>query len=256
MNESDFEIGIIGGTHGTGRFFADFFRKEGYTVHVAGRTSGMPLVELTERCRVVIIAVPIDATCDVIRKTGPLMGNDSLLADLTSLKVEPVRAMLESSISEVVGIHPLFGPNVPGIAGENIALCPARGVSWFNWLRKVFSRRGALLVECSPEEHDEKMAMIQALIHLDSVLIGLTIKGVCDKMEELGKFSTPVFRARMAMIDRVFASPRLYSGIIAGNPRTKGLFEALLENAEKLRDSLDKADGNIEYFAKTFDMKV
>jgi len=31
------QIGIIGGTGGIGRWFARFFKKEGYAVHVSGR---------------------------------------------------------------------------------------------------------------------------------------------------------------------------------------------------------------------------
>ncbi|MBW2562029.1 MAG: prephenate dehydrogenase/arogenate dehydrogenase family protein, partial [Deltaproteobacteria bacterium] len=125
-----FEIGIIGGTGGIGAWFADFFAGEGYTVHVSGRTTGMGLDEMAQTCRVVIVSVPINATIAVIEAVGPEMKEDALLMDFTSLKAEPVRAMLASSRSEVMGCHPLFGPDVPSIEGLNIALCPARIDKW------------------------------------------------------------------------------------------------------------------------------
>ena len=80
---NDFAIGIIGGTGGIGKWFADFFNGEGHRVLVSGRTKGPSISEITTSCRVVIVAVPIAATLDVIRKTGPLLPEDALLMDLT-----------------------------------------------------------------------------------------------------------------------------------------------------------------------------
>ena len=116
----ELEIGIIGGTGGIGRWFVDFFEKEGYTVHVSGRRTGMDMDEMAQKCQVVIVSVPIGVTTQVIEQVGPKMKKESLLMDFTSLKEEPVKAMLECSSSEVMGCHPLFGPDVSSIEGQNI----------------------------------------------------------------------------------------------------------------------------------------
>ena len=108
-----FEIGIIGGTGGIGRWFADCFRKEGYRVHVTGRREGMSLPELAVRCRIVIVSVPIAATLDVIRQVGPLLPEDSLLMDFTSLKEEPLREMLAATRAEVDRLPPPLRPGLP-----------------------------------------------------------------------------------------------------------------------------------------------
>ncbi len=68
---NDIEVGIIGGTGGIGEWFARFFR--------GGRTygprlrpnNGMPAVEMARRCDIVIVGVPISATCDVSASSGP-----------------------------------------------------------------------------------------------------------------------------------------------------------------------------------------
>jgi prephenate dehydrogenase len=220
---SAFPIGIIGGVGGIGRWFAAFFEKEGHPVHVSGRDTGLRPAEMAGACPVVIVSVPIGVTADVIREVGPHMKKDSLLMDLTSLKVGPVRAMLESSASEVMGLHPLFGPGVPSLEGQNVVLCPARGERWLPWVRDVLGRNGANLIEATPERHDEVMAVVQALNHLDTIVLGLAIRKCGIAQEILQNFSTPMFRGKLAMIDKVFSNPELHTELITENPHTAGL---------------------------------
>jgi len=147
----------------------------------------MPAVEMARRCDIVIVGVPISATCDVIRLVGPLVRRESLLMDLTSLKAEPVKAMLESSTSDVIGLHPLFGPDVPSLDGQNIVLCPARGTKWLPRVKELFLSRGARLVEASPERHDELMAFVQDSRHLTPSL-GLALRTAAVLRQNLKSF--------------------------------------------------------------------
>lgn len=234
MNE--FEIGIIGGTGGIGGWFASFFREEGYHVHVVGRSEGMPLPELTTRCRVVIVSVPIAATPDIIRRVGPHLPPDSLLMDFTSLKEEPVRDMLEATSAEVVGCHPLFGPDCPSLTGQNIVLCPGRGERWLNLMEGLFTRGGARVTVTTPGEHDRMMALVQGLTHLDTILMGLTLKesGIADAT--LDAFSTPVFRTKRAIFGKVFgARPELYAGLLTGNRNMPRILEMYEKNLRLLK---------------------
>ncbi|HOT47523.1 MAG TPA: prephenate dehydrogenase/arogenate dehydrogenase family protein [Syntrophales bacterium] len=220
-----FPIGIIGGTGGMGRWFAAFFEKEGHPVIVSGKGTGPRPDEMAASCPVVIVSVPIGATIEVIRQVGPHMKRDSLLMDLTSLKAEPVRAMLESSVSEVIGLHPLFGPGVPSLEGQNVVLCPARGDRWLPWVRDVLVKGGANLIETTPERHDEIMAVVQALNHFDTIVLGLAIRRSGIAREVLEAFSTPLFRGKLAMIDRVFSHPELHTEIITANPHAAGMID-------------------------------
>lgn len=220
-----FPIGIIGGVGGIGRWFAAFFEKEGHAVHVSGRDTGLRPAEMAGACPVVIVSVPIGVTEAVIGEVGPHMKTNSLLMDLTSLKKGPVRAMLETSSSEVIGLHPLFGPGVQSLEGQNIVLCPARGDRWPPWVRDVLGKGGANLIETTPERHDEIMAVVQALNHLDTIVLGLAIRRRGIAREVLETFSTPMFRGKLAMIDKVFSHPELHTEIITANPHTMGLID-------------------------------
>lgn len=220
-----FPIGIIGGAGGIGRWFAAFFEKEGHTVRVSGRDTGLRPAEMAAACPVVIVSVPIGVTQAVIREVGPHVKKDSLLMDLTSLKAGPVRAMLEASASEVIGLHPLFGPGVPSLEGQNIVLCPARGGRWPPWVRDVLGKGGANLIEATPERHDEVMAVVQALNHLNTLVLGLSIRDAGISRKELERFSTPLFRSRLEAVENLFSHPQLYAEIIAGNPHVSRILD-------------------------------
>jgi prephenate dehydrogenase len=237
-----FPIGIIGGTGGMGRWFADFFEKEGHPVRVSGRDKGARPAEMAEACPVVIVSVPIGVTQEVIRQVGPHMKRESLLMDLTSLKAGPVRVMLESSASEVIGLHPLFGPSVPCLEGQNIVICPARGGKWLPWVRDVFGRRGAKLVEAIPERHDEIMTFVQALNHLDTIVMGLAIRQSGFEREIRESFSTPILRGKLGMIDRVFSNPQLHTELITANPLTAKALRLYREILDRVGEAAVKGN--------------
>lgn len=239
----EIRIGIVGGTGGIGRWFAGFFRDAGFTVWAAGRASAPDLPAMARECDVLIVSVPIDATPDVIRRVGPHVRGDGLLMDLTSLKVKPVRAMLAASTAEVVGCHPLFGPDVPSVAGQNIVLCPGRGRKWLDWLAGLLRDNSARVTETTPERHDRMMAIVQGLTHLDTVVMGLTLRETGMDPGELESFSTPAFRARLKMIEKVFdGSPGLYAGIIMGNPAIPDMIRRFEKNLRALKELVSRGD--------------
>jgi len=239
----DIRVGIIGGTGGIGRWFASFFRKAGYSVFVAGRKEGPTLPELARICRVVIVAVPIAATLEVIRRVGPHLPADGLLMDFTSLKEEPVREMLQATNAEVVGCHPLFGPDCPSLEGQNIILCAGRGEQWLRWLEELFSKGGARVTVTTSAEHDRIMALIQGLTHLDTLLMGLTLRDSGMEASALDAFSTPIFRTKRAIVEKVFhMSPELYAGLLAGNPAMAEILGRYEKNLSLLKELILNRD--------------
>jgi prephenate dehydrogenase len=219
----DLPIGIIGGTHGMGEWFADLLRGLGNVVHVSGRTTGMPMAEMAGCCQVVVVSVPISVTTEIITRIGPLMREESLLMDLTSLKAEPVAAMLRYSRSEVIGCHPLFGPQVSSLKDMHVVLCPVRSRKWLPWLTDVLEKGGALLVETTPEKHDELMSVVQGLNHFNTIMMGLALSKIAVPMPQLAPFTTPLFVDKVRMVERILAdNPQLYAEIICNNKMMAG----------------------------------
>jgi prephenate dehydrogenase len=238
-------IGIIGGTGGMGRWFADLLKKEGHAVHVSGRKTKLSSDELVQICDVIVVSVPISATAEVIKQIGPLLNKDKLLMDLTSLKKEPVELMLANSSAEVIGCHPLFGPGVDDPIGENVILCPARGQKWLIWLRNVLEKNGLVVMEKTPEEHDKIMAIVQVLNHLNTISLGMALTGMGVSSEEISKYATPIFQTKLGIVKKIFTeSPGLYADIIANNPdadKILKLYEKALADIRKLIKSGDGA---------------
>lgn len=237
-------VGIIGGTGGMGRWCADLFREEGCEVYITGRHSALRLEDLASLCNVIVVSVPISVTAEVISQIGPLLSEEKLLMDLTSLKTEPVRLMLEHTRAEVVGCHPLFGPMLTECKGQNIVLCPARGINWCAWLKTILERNDFTVLETSPEKHDKMMAVVQALNHLNTIALGMTLADEGTPIAEFNQYSTPIFRKKMEIVKKVFAErPELYADIIAGNQDTFRILDIYKKTLEKVFSLLKKENG-------------
>jgi prephenate dehydrogenase len=239
------EIGIIGGKGDMGRWFVKFFESQGYSVHVADKDVGMSLAEMGKRCPVVLVSVPVSVSTEVIEQIGPLMGKEALLMDITSLKAEPVEAMLRSAECDVIGCHPLFGPEVPSLDGYSFVLCPARtgkGI-WLSWLRTILEKNGARLVETSPEEHDRFMSIIQGLNHFNTMTFGLAMDALGTDIEALKPFTTPIFEEKIRIIKEVFShNARMYSEILTRNPYLPAILESYEQTVKELKHLIEIRD--------------
>lgn len=115
-----------------------------------------------------LLCVPISRMEWVCRRLGPLLKPGQLVMDTCSVKEEPLRLMLEllPRSVEVVGTHPLFGPETgrKGFRGLEVVLCPGRG-SGMGKVRRHLELLGLKVTVTTPTEHDRAMARTQALFH-------------------------------------------------------------------------------------------
>lgn len=125
--------------------------------------------ETVAGCEIVIFAVPLGSFETVLRRAAPFLRADALCIDVCSVKIKPLelmRAHLPETV-EIIGTHPLFGPQSgrARIEGLRIALCPVRSARTEK-VRTFLARELKLnVLEKSPEEHDREMAHVQALTH-------------------------------------------------------------------------------------------
>lgn len=211
-------IVVIGGAGQLGRLFVHMFRLSGYRVEVLERDDWEQADALLSHAGMVVVAVPIDTTCEVIDRLGNLP-DDCLLVDLTSVKSKPLAHMLAAHAGPVLGLHPMFGPDVSSLAKQVVVCCDGRGAEQYQWLLDQMRIWGVRLQQVSAAEHDEAMSLIQALRHFTSFVYGVHLCEEQADMKRLLALSSPIYRLELAMVGRLFAQdPVLYADIILSSP--------------------------------------
>src|SRR5690606_26353173 len=126
-------IVIVGGEGRMGQLFGRMLRLSGYEVRTLDRDDWADASALVEGAGMVLVSVPIHDTVEVLHRL-PTLPQSCLLVDLTSTKASPVAAMLEVHPGPVLGLHPMFGPDVDNMAKQVIAYVPGRFPDASTWL--------------------------------------------------------------------------------------------------------------------------
>ena len=236
-------IAIIGGEGGMGQSFNTLFTDLGHEVWSADLETELRPADAAARADVVIISVPIRETRVVIEQLGPLVRRDALLMDVTSIKTDPMAAMLASSKSSVLGTHPMFGPGVNTYQGQRVVLCPGRGETWLDWARQMLAARGLVITETTPGEHDAMMAIVQVLHHFKTQVLGLSLSRAGASLEETLRFTSPAYLLETYVTGRHFAqSPDLYGPIEMLNPDSQRMIDGFRTAASDLAAILAAGD--------------
>jgi prephenate dehydrogenase len=226
-----------------GRLLASLFADLGHRVLVSDVDTELRPSDAAASADVVVISVPIDRTEAVIAEIGPHVRRESLLMDVTSVKRQPVAAMLASTEASVVGTHPMFGPNVHTLQGQRVVLCRARGDAWADWLAHTMTSHGMLITETTPDHHDRVMSVVQVLTHFQTQVMGLTLARLGLPLEETLRFTSPVYLLELYTTARHFAqAPSLYGPIEMRNPRSTEVTAAFREAAGELAQVIARGD--------------
>ncbi|MDA0149762.1 bifunctional chorismate mutase/prephenate dehydrogenase [Vibrio sp. LaRot3] len=246
---------IVGGKGQLGGLFARMFTLSGYQVKILGSQDWPRADEILDNAGLVVVTVPIHLTEGVIEKLGSLP-DDCILCDLTSIKSKPLQAMMNVHSGPVVGLHPMFGPDVPSLAKQVIVYCDGRGQEHYQWLLKQFSIWGASLCQIEASEHDHGMTLIQALRHFTSFAYGLHLSRENPNIDKLLQLSSPIYRLELAMVGRLFGQdPNLYGDIILSSDENIEMikrFHHCFGEALKILDGKDK-QAFVESFNKVSD---
>ncbi|NOH81242.1 bifunctional chorismate mutase/prephenate dehydrogenase [Vibrio sp. RE86] len=242
---------IVGGNGQLGGLFGRMFKLSGYDVKVLGSKDWDSADEILADAGMVVVTVPIHLTEGVIEKLSNLP-SDCILCDLTSIKSKPLQAMMKVHQGPVVGLHPMFGPDVPSLAKQVIVYCDGRGEEQYQWLLKQFSIWGASLCQIDAGEHDHGMTLIQALRHFTSFAYGLHLSRENPNIDKLLQLSSPIYRLELAMVGRLFGQdPNLYGDIILSSQENIDMIKRFHRCFGEALDILDGKDK--QAFVDSFD---
>ncbi len=182
---------IVGGTGGMGSFFARFTRSHGASVKIVGRDLRKTKrvareigvvpgsIDDARSSDIVIVAVPIDVIQQTSTRIASQMRPGTLLMDLSSVKSgisDEVSSRIPKGI-EYVSVHPLFGPDITTVEGENLAAVSYEAGPQWKIFSRAFGLAGGRIHFVTSDNHDKTMALVQVLHHF--ALISLA-KGLAE----------------------------------------------------------------------------
>jgi len=136
------KIVIVGGAGALGARFVSLFQRSGYQVVVLEQHDWHQAEQLCADAALVLMAVPITLTEQLINQLPPLP-DGCVLADITSIKAQPLAAMLNKHSGPVVGLHPMFGPDITNRVTPAVVVCHGRGENESQWLLARLNVGGA-----------------------------------------------------------------------------------------------------------------
>lgn len=246
------KVVIIGGQGQLGRLFGQMFGLSGYRVETLEQGDWPRSDEILADAGLVMVAVPIDITCQIIDRLGKLPA-DCLLVDVTSVKSAPLEHMLAVHQGPVLGLHPMFGPDVASLAKQVIVCCQGRDPAASQWLLDQMTIWGARLQQVEAKAHDEAMTLIQALRHFATFAYGWHLSREQANIDRLLTLSSPIYRLELAMVGRLFAQdPELYADIILSSPQNLAMIRRYYQNFGEVLGLLEQGDraGFIDAFSQ------
>ncbi len=237
---------LVGGKGGMGRYFETCFCRAGYRVRILDKENWPDARSLCDGIDLAIIAVPIDVSCRVIRAIGAFLPAKAVLCDITSIKEQPLAAMLKAHSGPVVGLHPLFGPTTSSLDKQIIVATPGRDDAACRWVLDQFVTWGAVVVRADAAEHDDIMGIVQSLRHFATFAFGQFLKRRQVSISRTLEFSSPIYRLELGMVGRLFAQDAsLYSEIIFASGQRRELLKDYLISVSQNLEMLEKGDKDL-----------
>lgn len=230
-----------------GRAFATLLDEEGHAVSAwdpdqpLPLSVGLPSFERVADSRIVVLAMPVEATAAVARSLRPLLTADHIVIDVGSVKVGPSTAMAAELGDDIpwVATHPLFGP--ASIArGDRLraVVCPnPRHPVATQTIKELFTGLGCAVLEVEAHEHDKRMASTHAL--------GFFLaKGLLDAGATFEDAVTPPSSLGIARAIRSVRSDagHLLVSLHRENPYAEAMREKALESLGRLHEALSGID--------------
>ena len=196
---------------------------------------------------VVVLATPVDAAVELLRRIAPDVARAKLITDVGSTKARIVEQARGLGLADrFVGSHPMAGDHRSGWAASRtglyvdapVYLCANRDASpgAISFAETLWRRVGALPEQMLAEAHDQKLAWTSHLPHIVSISLSLALARGGVSRAELGPGGRDVTRL-------AGSSPEMWTAIAMDNASE---LESALRRTEReiasLRDVIKRAD--------------
>lgn len=247
-----FSVTLVGTRGRMGAMFHEAWETR-RPVHVVNRTrdgSGRAgfrdedLAAGIPRGDVVLLCVPAPAMPETLDRVTPHLREGQILADVCSVKINPMRWMEERYGGPVVGTHPLFGPE-NGQAGGKVALVRGENATdaAMDRVAALFREIGCTPFTATAAEHDSGVGITQSL----HFALSAAYFSAAARHGNLAPYVTPSFlRFLEAARSELTDGAVMFGEFSAANPLFPGIlkeFAATLQTAgpEKLEKMVAEA---------------
>jgi prephenate dehydrogenase len=87
------------------------------------------------------------------------------------------------------------------------------------------------------------MSAVQVLTHINTIAMGMVLKEMNVDPSELNRFSTPVFRTKRTLIEKIFSqNPGLYVEMIMRNRNSRHVIDLYEQVVSELKQMIVKED--------------
>ena len=236
------KVTVVGAGGQMGQWFSKYFASKDFEVTGYDSENTIPkkdiihsdsLVGAILKADYVILCTPTRRTPEIIRLIAKEMKKGTYLIEISSEKSKVVSSLskMPSKINPIC-IHPMFGPGVKTIKGQNIISVPIKDAKKELTVAKSLFE-GANFVTIDAVEHDKKIAVILGLTHLMN-LVFANIISKDEKMLLTEKMSGTTFRVQKTLAESIMTeSPELIETIIA-NPEIRRVAEELWKDIGRL----------------------
>ncbi len=243
---------FVGGEGGMGKLYGRIAKRSGHVIYSIDKANWHELDEMAPKLDMAIVTVPINVTLKVVERLAAKLRTETILADFTSNKTEPLQVMLQAHKGPVIGLHPMHGPDVPNLSKQLMVVSPGRYPEKAKWFIEQCELWGMRVLEADPEKHDHVMNLVQGLRHFVALLHGSFMKKYDLNPNEMLNYSSPIYRAELMMTGRIFAQDaELYADIVFSNKERRELLLKFFNHHKKLAE-LVEAD-NKQGFIKEFE---
>lgn len=177
------------------------------------------LAPTCENADLALICVPAAVLEATLAKVCPHLPSAAVLADITSVKEQPLRQMEQIWPGPVVGTHPLFGPRPEPDADLPVAVTPGHNANeqHLALVEGFFTALGCRIFQTTAQKHDQAMARIQGMNFITSLAYFALLAG----QDDLLPYLTPSFDRRKAAARKMLTEDaQLFAGLFEANPHS------------------------------------
>lgn len=164
-----------------------------------------------------LLCVPAAVLGDTLKVFAPHLPPSAIVADITSVKEQPLALMQRYWSGPVVGTHPLFGPGAHNDEPQPVAVVAGAtaGEAHVRRVAAFFEVLGCHPFMTTAAAHDKAAARIQNLNFITS----LVYFALLADDESLAPFLTPSFRRRQAAACKMLTEDApMFAGLFDANP--------------------------------------